>query len=174
LHSFWGCPLAMTQECCTEGVSPKSQISIIICSTVPSIPIPSQAYDPGVCGWIKEKQDFLDQWKDLTTRQQSSETFTLVWESKELMELNSAIVAFAASQAGQEAAKWLIPPLPTMHTQTPGAVNCIQLIGQQRDDQTPLSHFGVTSPPPPPPPPDIPKQLLANPPDWQHAATLAQ
>jgi hypothetical protein len=63
-------------------------------------------HDPGVCGWIKEKQDFMAQWKDLTACQQSNEAFTLVWESKELMELNSAIVDFAASQAGQEAAKW--------------------------------------------------------------------
>ena len=60
----------------------------------------------GVCGWIKERQDFLRQWQDLSSSQQSSEAFTLVWESKELKDLNSAIVDFAASQAGQEAAKW--------------------------------------------------------------------
>lgn len=62
----------------------------------------------GVCGWIKDKQEFVGQWHDLTVCQQSSEAFTLVWESKELIELNSAIVAFAASQAGQEAAKWWV------------------------------------------------------------------
>ena len=45
---------------------------------------------------------------DLATCQRSSEVFTLVWESKELIELNLAIVNFAASQAGQEAAKWVI------------------------------------------------------------------
>jgi len=60
----------------------------------------------GVCGWISHRQDFRAQWRELTTCQQSSEAFTLVWESKELIELNNAIVGFAASQAGEEAAKW--------------------------------------------------------------------
>lgn len=32
----------------------------------------------------------------------------MVWESRELLALNSAIVSFMAQQAGQEVAKWAI------------------------------------------------------------------
>lgn len=59
-------------------------------------------------GWISQRRDFVAQWASLTACQRSSEAFTLVWESQELRDLNSAIVDFAASQAGQEAAKWVI------------------------------------------------------------------
>lgn len=61
----------------------------------------------GVSGWISQRQDFQTQWLDLTA-QRGSEVYTLVWESRELVDLSNAIVNFAASQAGQEAAKWVL------------------------------------------------------------------
>ena len=60
----------------------------------------------GVSGWIGERKDYLKVWSKLQTP--DSEIFSLVWESKALIALNSAIGSFMAQQAYQEVAKWAI------------------------------------------------------------------
>ena len=64
------------------------------------------AVDTGVSGWIGQRKDFLKVWSTLEAP--DSEVFTLVWESKALLALNSAIGSFMAQQAYQEIAKWTI------------------------------------------------------------------
>ena len=60
----------------------------------------------GVSGWIGESKDYLKVWSKLETP--DSEMFSLVWESKALLTLNSAIGSYMAQQAYQEVAKWAI------------------------------------------------------------------
>lgn len=60
----------------------------------------------GVSGWIGERKDYLKIWSTLEAP--DSEVFSLVWESKALLALNSAIGSFMAQQAYQEVAKWAI------------------------------------------------------------------
>lgn len=60
----------------------------------------------GVSGWIGERKDYLKVWSKLETP--DSEIFSLVWESKALIALNSAIGSFMTQQAYQEVAKWAI------------------------------------------------------------------
>jgi hypothetical protein len=62
--------------------------------------------DAGVNGWIGERRDYLKIWSSLEVP--DSEVFTLVWESKALLALNSAITSFMAQQAYQEVAKWAL------------------------------------------------------------------
>ena len=62
--------------------------------------------DTGVSGWIGQRKDYLKVWSTLEAP--DSEVFTLVWESKALLALNSAIGSFMAQQAYQEIAKWTI------------------------------------------------------------------
>ena len=57
-------------------------------------------------GWIGQRKDYLKVWSTLEAP--DSEVFTLVWESKALLALNSAIGSFMAQQAYQEIAKWTI------------------------------------------------------------------
>ena len=64
------------------------------------------AVGAGVSGWIGQRKDFLKVWSTLEAP--DSEVFTLVWESKALLALNSAIGSFMAQQAYQEIAKWTI------------------------------------------------------------------
>ena len=65
-----------------------------------------EAARAGVSGWIGQRKDFLKVWSTLEAP--DSEIFTLVWESKALLALNSAIGSFMAQQAYQEIAKWTI------------------------------------------------------------------
>ncbi|BDA42345.1 probable transmembrane and coiled-coil domain-containing protein 4 at C-terminar half [Coccomyxa sp. Obi] len=60
----------------------------------------------GVNGWIGDRKDYLKIWASL--KAPDSEVFTLVWESKELLALNNAIVSFMAQQAYQEIAKFTL------------------------------------------------------------------
>ncbi|CAL8467974.1 g7512 [Coccomyxa elongata] len=60
----------------------------------------------GVNGWIGDRKDYLKIWASL--KAPDSEVFTLVWESKELLALNTAIVSFMAQQAYQEIAKFTL------------------------------------------------------------------
>ena len=64
------------------------------------------AVGAGVSGWIGQRKDYLKVWSTLEAP--DSEVFTLVWESKALLALNSAIGSFMAQQAYQEIAKWTI------------------------------------------------------------------
>ena len=50
----------------------------------------------GVSGWIGERKDYAKVWAGLDA--QDSEVFTLVWESRELLALNTAIASFMAQQ----------------------------------------------------------------------------
>lgn len=60
----------------------------------------------GVNGWVGDRKDYLKIWS--TLKAPDSEVFTLVWESKELLALNTAIASFMAQQAYQEIAKLTI------------------------------------------------------------------
>lgn len=64
-------------------------------------------------GWIGERKDYLKVWSRLETP--DSEVFSLVWESKALLALNSAIGSFMAQQAYQEIAKWTITHVRETH-----------------------------------------------------------
>lgn len=57
-------------------------------------------------GWIGERRDYLKIWSSLHAP--DSEVFTLLWESKALLALNSAIASFMTQQAYQEIAKWTL------------------------------------------------------------------
>lgn len=67
----------------------------------------------GVSGWIGERKDYLKVWSRLEAP--DSEVFSLVWESKALLALNSAIGSFMAQQAYQEIAKWTITHVSETH-----------------------------------------------------------
>ena len=79
---------------------------------VPLLPIPVAAQpraDPklsrtiAVAGWIAEPDDFVDLWRGLSST--DSERFSLVWETKELMELNNSIMNMLLSKVGRRAHK---------------------------------------------------------------------
>ena len=75
---------------------------------IPLLPIPVAAKaraDPklsrtiAVAGWIAEPDDFVDLWRGLSSK--DSERFSLVWETKELMELNNSIMDMLLSKVGR-------------------------------------------------------------------------
>lgn len=57
----------------------------------------------GVNGWIANRADFLRLWKNL--RPPDAEVYTLVWESKELIQLNYALTSFLTTQVAQQVAQ---------------------------------------------------------------------
>ncbi len=57
----------------------------------------------GVNGWIANRADFLRLWKNL--RPPDAEMYTLVWESKELIQLNYALTSFLTTQVAQQVAQ---------------------------------------------------------------------
>ena len=50
----------------------------------------------GVNGWVAKPDDFVNMWRHLGCAE--NERFTLVWETEELMRLNSSLVDFVKSQ----------------------------------------------------------------------------
>ena len=57
----------------------------------------------GVNGWIANRADFLRLWKNL--RPPDAEVYTLIWESKELIQLNYALTSFLTTQVAQQVAQ---------------------------------------------------------------------
>lgn len=50
----------------------------------------------GVNGWVAKPDDFVDMWRHLGCAEH--ERFTLVWETEELIRLNTSLVDFVKSQ----------------------------------------------------------------------------
>ena len=57
---------------------------------------PKLALTIAVAGWIAAPGDFEDVWRHLSTTE--AERFTLVWETKELIQLNNSIMNMLLNQ----------------------------------------------------------------------------
>ncbi|GAB4821221.1 hypothetical protein N2152v2_008267 [Parachlorella kessleri] len=59
-----------------------------------------------VCGWITDPDDYVMEWEGI--RWPDADMFSLVWESRELLALNSALGVLVAKQAASQGAQFAV------------------------------------------------------------------
>ncbi|KAK9789219.1 hypothetical protein WJX73_001120 [Symbiochloris irregularis] len=88
----------------SQAEEPGAQLLPIPVSSQPKA-APRLSVVIGVAGWVSCKDDFVGVWQH--AGDSDCERFALVWETEELIKLNSSLAQFALALAKQKGAEWL-------------------------------------------------------------------